>query len=82
MSLVIAAIATHPQLTLLVVAYGYLASGLIGWAWGRLGLGRRVAAEAPTPIDVSGASAPLAGPTPLPTPVPTPGADTRPFTLE
>src|SRR3954463_13260565 len=36
MSLVIAAIATHPQLTLLVVAYGYLASGLIGWAWGRL----------------------------------------------
>ena len=82
MSLVIAAIATHPQLTLLVVAYGYLASGLIGWAWGRLGLGRRVAAEAPTPIDVSAASAPLAGPTPLPTPVPSPGADTRPFTLE
>ena len=68
MALVIAAIATHPQITLLVVAYGYLASGLIGWAWGRLGLGRRVAAEAPAPIDVSAASAPLAGPTPLPTP--------------
>jgi CDP-diacylglycerol---serine O-phosphatidyltransferase len=82
MSLVIAAIATHPQLTLLVVAYGYLASGLIGWAWGRLGLGRRVAAEAPTPIDASTASAPLAGPTPLPTAVPSPGTDTRPFTLE
>ncbi len=37
MALVIAAIATHPQITLVVVAYGYLASGLIGWAWGRLG---------------------------------------------
>jgi CDP-diacylglycerol--serine O-phosphatidyltransferase len=36
MALGIAAIATHPQITLLVVAYGYLASGLIGWAWGRL----------------------------------------------
>lgn len=37
MALVIAAIATHPQITLVVVAYSYLASGLIGWAWGRLG---------------------------------------------
>jgi CDP-diacylglycerol---serine O-phosphatidyltransferase len=37
MALVIAAIATHPQITLVVVAYGYLASGLIGWAWARLG---------------------------------------------
>jgi CDP-diacylglycerol--serine O-phosphatidyltransferase len=36
-ALVFAAIATHPQITLLVVAYSYLASGLIGWAWGRLG---------------------------------------------
>jgi CDP-diacylglycerol--serine O-phosphatidyltransferase len=35
MALVIAAIATHPQTTLVVVAYGYLASGLIAWAWGR-----------------------------------------------
>jgi CDP-diacylglycerol--serine O-phosphatidyltransferase len=36
MALVIAAIATHPQITLVVVAYGYLASGLIGLAWARL----------------------------------------------
>jgi CDP-diacylglycerol--serine O-phosphatidyltransferase len=49
MALAIAAIATHPQLTLLVVAYGYLASGLIGWAWGRIGRrsGDPVPTEAP-----------------------------------
>ena len=49
MAVVIAAIATHPQLTLLVVAYGYLASGLIGWTWGRLRSGRvaETAAAAP-----------------------------------
>lgn len=40
MALVIAAIATHPQATLVVVAYGYLVSGLIGWTWGRLRSGR------------------------------------------
>ena len=31
MALVIAAIATHPQITLVVLAYTYLVSGLIGW---------------------------------------------------
>lgn len=50
-ALVFAAIATHPQITLLVVAYGYLASGLIGWAWGRLG--RR--SGDPAPADVPAA---------------------------
>jgi CDP-diacylglycerol--serine O-phosphatidyltransferase len=33
---VMAAIATHPQVTLAVMAYLYLLSGLIGAAWGRL----------------------------------------------
>jgi CDP-diacylglycerol---serine O-phosphatidyltransferase len=33
---VIAAIATHPQVTLAVMAYSYLLSGLIGAAWSRL----------------------------------------------
>jgi CDP-diacylglycerol--serine O-phosphatidyltransferase len=36
MALVIAAIATHPQVTLVVLAYTYLASGLIGFAMSRL----------------------------------------------
>jgi CDP-diacylglycerol---serine O-phosphatidyltransferase len=36
MALVIAAIATHPQITLAAFAYTYLASGLIGLAWGKL----------------------------------------------
>ena len=58
MALVIAAIATHPQITLVVVAYGYLASGLIGWAWGRLG---RRAPETPAPADVPAGPAPLSG---------------------
>jgi CDP-diacylglycerol--serine O-phosphatidyltransferase len=75
MALVFAAIATHPQITLVVVAYGYLASGLIGWAWGRLG---RRAPETAAPADVPAAAAPLAGPTPLSTPSP----ETTPFTLE
>ena len=75
MSLVIAAIATHPQITLLVVAYGYLASGLIGWAWGRLGLGRRVP-EAPAVADLAASPAPLPGPTPLPAPLARPTQDT------
>jgi CDP-diacylglycerol--serine O-phosphatidyltransferase len=35
-ALAIAAIATHPQLTLVLLAYAYLASGLIGFAWSRL----------------------------------------------
>jgi CDP-diacylglycerol--serine O-phosphatidyltransferase len=47
MALVIAAIATHPQITLVVVAYGYLASGLAGWAWARLA---RRAPDSPRPI--------------------------------
>ena len=50
MALVIAAIATHPQITLLVVAYGYLASGLLGWAWGRLGRRTPDAVVADAPI--------------------------------
>jgi CDP-diacylglycerol--serine O-phosphatidyltransferase len=36
MSLVIAAIATHPQITLVLLAYTYLLSGLAGWVAGRL----------------------------------------------
>jgi len=86
MAMVIAAIATHPQITLVVVAYGYLASGLIGWAWGRLGLGRR-APDPPAPVvDLPVSPAPLSGPVPVPAPVPTslsaPTSDTTPFTLE
>jgi CDP-diacylglycerol--serine O-phosphatidyltransferase len=58
MALVIAAIATHPQITLVVVAYGYLASGLIGWAWGRLRSGRPLdPAPAPEPGPGSGPDA-------------------------
>jgi phosphatidylserine synthase len=75
MALVFAAIATHPQITLVVVAYGYLASGLIGWAWGRFG--RRVA-EPPAAADLPAGSAPLTGPTALSGP----GPDTTPITLE
>ena len=82
MALVIAAIATHPQITLVVVAYGYLASGLIGWTWGRL---RRVP-DAPASADVAASPAPISGPTALPTPLQAPlsGAtpDPTPFTLE
>jgi CDP-diacylglycerol--serine O-phosphatidyltransferase len=44
MALVMAAIATHPQLTLVVLAYTYLASAFIGLAWARLS---RRPAEAP-----------------------------------
>jgi CDP-diacylglycerol--serine O-phosphatidyltransferase len=36
MALVMAAIATHPQITLVVLAYTYLASGLLGLAWTKL----------------------------------------------
>jgi CDP-diacylglycerol--serine O-phosphatidyltransferase len=36
MALVMAAIATHPQLSLVVLAYTYLASAFIGLAWTRL----------------------------------------------
>ena len=35
-SLVIAAIATHPQITLVLLAYTYLLSGLVAWLTGRL----------------------------------------------
>ena len=87
MALVIAAIATHPQITLVVVAYGYLASGLIGWTWGRLG---RRAPDTPASADLAASPAPsptpISGPTALPTPLSTPlsGAtpDPTPFTLE
>ena len=66
MAMVIAAIATHPQITLVVVAYGYLASGLVGWTWGRLA--RRVP-DTPAPAGAPAASAPLAGPAPDSTPI-------------
>jgi CDP-diacylglycerol---serine O-phosphatidyltransferase len=52
-AVVMAAIATHPEITLVTIAYVYLSSGLIGMAWGRL---RR------RPIDVQPAALP-AGPT-------------------
>lgn len=55
-ALVFAAIATHPQITLLVVAYGYLASGLIGWAWGRMG--RRSSDPAPAEVPAAPATDP------------------------
>jgi hypothetical protein len=55
-ALVFAAIATHPQITLLVVAYGYLASGLIGWAWGRMG--RRSGDPAPAEVPAAPATDP------------------------
>ena len=58
MALVIAAIATHPQITLLVVAYGYLASGLIGWAWGRLGRRSPDAAAVDAPLAATPATDP------------------------
>jgi CDP-diacylglycerol---serine O-phosphatidyltransferase len=61
MALVIAAIATHPQATLLVVAYGYLASGLIGWAWARLRSGRSLD-PAPGPAAVDAAAVPATEP--------------------
>ncbi|MEO5823899.1 MAG: CDP-diacylglycerol--serine O-phosphatidyltransferase [Vicinamibacteraceae bacterium] len=66
MALVIAAIATHPQITLVVVAYGYLASGLIGWAWARLG---RRAPDSVRVVDE-------------PAPVPAPVADTPVISLD
>ena len=47
LALIIAAIATHPQITLVVVAYSYLLSGLIGWTVGRLS--RRAPDVAPAP---------------------------------
>jgi CDP-diacylglycerol--serine O-phosphatidyltransferase len=54
-SLVIAAIATHPQFTLAAMAYIYLASGLIGFVWTQL---RRRDSGEPRPVD----AAPSAGP--------------------
>jgi CDP-diacylglycerol--serine O-phosphatidyltransferase len=35
-AMVIAAIATHPEITLVTIAYVYLSSGLLGFAWGKL----------------------------------------------
>jgi CDP-diacylglycerol--serine O-phosphatidyltransferase len=60
MALVIAAIATAPQITLLVVAYGYLASGLLGWAWGRVGRRTPDAAAIDAPIAATPATDPPA----------------------
>jgi CDP-diacylglycerol--serine O-phosphatidyltransferase len=72
MAVVIAAIATHPQITLVVVAYGYLASGLIGWSWGRLA--RRASPIAPNlgaagPVAVADSPAVVSGPPSDPTPI-------------
>jgi CDP-diacylglycerol---serine O-phosphatidyltransferase len=55
-SLVIAAIATHPQFTLAAMAYIYLASGLIGFVWTQL---RRRDSSETRPAEVApvGASA-------------------------
>jgi len=73
MSLVIAAIVTHPQITLVVVAYSYLASGLIGWAWARL------ARRAPDPMLTSATTPELA---PLSAPSPAARPDASPITLD
>jgi CDP-diacylglycerol---serine O-phosphatidyltransferase len=45
----IAAVATHPQVTLAVMAYAYLLSGLIGFGWGRLR--RRADVSLPAALD-------------------------------
>jgi CDP-diacylglycerol--serine O-phosphatidyltransferase len=87
MAMVIAAIATHPQITLVVVAYGYLASGLIGWTWGRLA---RRAPDLTAPGEVATLAAPASGPTALAGPGSLagsgshggPGPDTTPITLD
>jgi CDP-diacylglycerol--serine O-phosphatidyltransferase len=50
MALIIAAIATHPQITLVLLAYVYLASGLVEFAWARLR--RRDPAGADRPVSV------------------------------
>ncbi|HEY8551384.1 MAG TPA: CDP-diacylglycerol--serine O-phosphatidyltransferase [Vicinamibacterales bacterium] len=63
MALVIAAIATHPQITLVVLAYTYLASAFVGMAWARFG--RRNALEAAvTSVDVPAPPAPQPAPQP------------------
>jgi CDP-diacylglycerol--serine O-phosphatidyltransferase len=53
---VMAAIATHPQVTLAVMAYMYLLSGLVGAAWGRLH--RRSTPDAPPATLPMAAAAP------------------------
>jgi CDP-diacylglycerol--serine O-phosphatidyltransferase len=50
-AVVIAAIATHPEITLVMMAYAYLLSGLIGMAAGRLR--RRTADVQPTALPAS-----------------------------
>jgi CDP-diacylglycerol---serine O-phosphatidyltransferase len=66
-AVVMAAIATHPEITLATMAYMYLASGLIGHVWGRLR--RRPIDVQPAAIttgaEVTPPSAPEAGPTSL-----------------
>ena len=53
MAAVIAAIAVHPQIVLLIMAYTYLTSGLAGAALTRLRHRRTVRASDPTPSDSS-----------------------------
>ena len=55
MALVIAAVATHPQISLVVIAYTYLVSAFIGMAWSRL---RRRDPTAGGPADAPTSSAP------------------------
>jgi CDP-diacylglycerol---serine O-phosphatidyltransferase len=50
-ALALAISAVQPALLLVTLAYGYLASGLLGLAWGRL---RRKSADGDTPPDASG----------------------------
>lgn len=58
MALVIAAITTHPQISLVVIAYTYLMSAFIGMAWTRLRRRDPAAAEAGEPADTPTSSAP------------------------
>ncbi len=57
---VMAAIATHPQITLIVIAYSYLISGLIGAAWSRFH--RRGVEVQPAALPASPSSAPAHDP--------------------
>jgi CDP-diacylglycerol--serine O-phosphatidyltransferase len=76
MAVVIAAIATYPQITLVVVAYGYLASGLIGWSWGRL------ARHAPSPIAPNPLAANPVAAAASPAVVSRPPSEPTPITLD
>ena len=52
-ALLIAGVATHPQLSLALLAYAYLMSGLIGWTIGRFR--RRDGSAAPRELQASNA---------------------------